>query len=154
MKRSLDLQKSQPHYNMADSQFKQMFRKYANTLDYQYVLEIVKKRGACAQESALKGILKEQGLHKDWINKLMEAFRDEQHNVSDTVLRKAMDVAKELDIRDDCMDMFLQLITHEQLVDVHGCFDEQKTREVFVNLLKQFPMLKQKKHITIIKMEI
>lgn len=143
-------------------------------IDYEKLAETIEKRTSASEVSALKGILKEQGLSKEEMDEAIKAYKTnkqskakEEQERTDKILKEnteykqkelmqsitkdAQTIAKELGVRDDRFDKLMALCDRNKFTDDKGVVNKEAIKKEFEEQLKDVPEFKSKKQIVITK---
>lgn len=144
----------------------------APEIDYNKLAETITKRSSAAEESALRGMLKEQDLSKDEIEQAVKDFKanktqkvkDEQERINGIIAEntkfkqeevmkvtteEAKKIAKELKVRDDRFDKLMKLCDVTKFTNKDGKFDKEAAQAEMELQLKDVPEFKSNKNIVI-----
>lgn len=143
-------------------------------IDYEKLAETIEKRTSASEVSALKGILKEQGLSKEEMDDAIKAYKtskqskvkEEQERIDkimkentefkqkellSSITKEAQKIAKELGVRDDRFDKLMALCDRSKFTDDKGVINKDSIKKEFEDQLKDLPEFKAKKQIVITK---
>lgn len=143
-------------------------------IDYEKLAETIEKRTSASEVSALKGILKEQGLSKEEMDEAVKAYKASKQNkakeeqeridkilkenteykqkeLMQSITKDAQTIAKELGVRDDRFDKLMALCDKSKFTTEKGVVDKEAIKKEFEEQLKDVPEFKSKKQITITK---
>lgn len=141
-------------------------------IDYDKLAETISKRTSATEESALKGILKEQGVSKDEMGEAIRAYKESKETKSkveqeridklveennnykkekllESVTSEAKMIAKELNVRDDRFGKLMALCNSSKFMDENGKIDKDTIKKEFEAQLKDLPEFTTKKKIVI-----
>lgn len=143
-------------------------------IDYDKLAETIDKRTSASEVSALKGILKEQGLSKEEMDEAVKVYKaskqskakEEQERIDkiikennsyklkeleQSVSKEAQTIAKELGVRDDRFGKLMALCDRSKFTDDKGVIDKEAIKKEFEEQLKDVPEFKSKKQVVITK---
>ena len=143
-------------------------------IDYEKLAETLEKRTSASEVSALKGILKEQGLSKEEMDEAIKAYKTSKQNkakeeqeridkilkentaykqkeLMQSITKDAQTIAKELGVRDDRFDKLMALCDMTKFTDDKGVINKDAIKKEFEEQLKDLPEFKSKKQIIITK---
>lgn len=143
-------------------------------IDYEKLAETISRRAASSEVSALKGILKEQGLTGDELNAAVKEYKEskqskakeEQERINkiieennkfkkeklmENVMQEAKTLAKELNVREDRFDKLMNLCDKTKFTDDKGVIDKDAIKKELETQLKDVPEFKSTKQIIITK---
>lgn len=144
----------------------------APEIDYDKLADTIAKRTAASEESALKGILKEQGISKDDLSEAVKVYRENKVNkakeeqerinkiieensnfkkqeLMKNVTSEAKAIAKELNVRDDRFEKLMALSDKSKFMDDTGKIDKVTIKAEFEEQLKDLPEFTSKKDIKV-----
>lgn len=143
-------------------------------IDYEKLAETISRRAASSEVSALKGILKEQGLTGDELNAAVKEYKESKQNkakeeqerinkiieennkfkkekLMENVLQEAKTLAKELNVREDRFDKLMNLCDKTKFTDDKGVINKEAIKKELEAQLKDVPEFKSTKQIIITK---
>lgn len=141
-------------------------------IDYDKLAETLEKRASKSEESALKGILKAQGLSQEELNSAIKGYKESKANkakeeqdrinaifeenkrykqaeIQKTINDKAKDIAKKAGAREDRIGSLLRLCDANKFVDEKGAVDEKGMQAEIEAQLKTVPEFKTGKRVKI-----
>ncbi|WP_270525747.1 hypothetical protein [Longibaculum muris] len=143
-------------------------------IDYEKLAETLANRTSRSEESALKGILKEQGLSKEEMDEAIKEYKqgkqnkikEEQERINrilqennaykqkelmSSIKGEAKKIAlNELGVREDRFDKLMALCDNKKFVDEKGVINKEAIKAEFEEQLKDLPEFKKSaKRVTI-----
>lgn len=141
-------------------------------IDYDKLAETLEKRASKSEESALKGILKAQGLSQEELNSAIKGYKESKANkakeeqdridaileenkrykqaeIQKTINDKAKDIAKKAGAREDRIGSLLRLCDANKFVDEKGAVNEKGMQAEIEAQLKAVPEFKTGKRVNI-----
>lgn len=147
----------------------------SNTIDYDKIAEAIANRSSAAEESALRGFFKSEGLSDEEVKQAVAEFKTnkkakenaEQEKLNEIIKQNqnykekekmslitsnAKEVAEELDVKEDKFDKLMKLSNIDKFTKEDGSVNKEAIKAEFEEQLKDLPeFLNKTKTITITK---
>ena len=150
--------------NGGSTQGAQSTTQQSTSIDYDKIADVLEKRGAQAQNAALKGYLKEQGVSADEMEQAIKDYKanveankqaeanKQQELVNENATLKAKLMNINIDskiatlaegISQEKLPFLNKLVDRSGLMNEKGEIDDDKVKEAINNVVKAFPDFKQ-----------
>ena len=158
--------------NGGSTQGAQSTTQQSTSIDYDKIADVLEKRGAQAQYSALKGYLKEQGVSADEMDQAIKDYKSkveankqaeankQQELVNENATLKAKLMNINIDskiatlaegISQEKLPFLNRLVDRSGLMNEKGEIDDDKVKEAINNVVKAFPDFKQSQNASGVK---